>query len=137
MNAKLKSYLDDVQFYEDGVSTELIEQIHEQLDFILPQDYLNLMREFNGGEGPIGENSWLTLYRFEELVEVNKDYSLLMEQIPDYFLFGKDAADTGYAFHKQYHTYHGFGLMSSFETDPMDFCLDSLELFIEFLFHYE
>lgn len=94
------------------------------------------MKEFNGSEREIGDNSWLELFPLEELQEINESYSLLilMEQIPAYFLFGKDATDTGYAFHKVKMTFHSFGLMSNFKTDHIDFCghsfFDFLKIYI-------
>jgi len=92
------------------------------------------MQEFNGGEGEIGENSWLCLFPIEELASINENYKILMLQIPDYFLFGKDAADTGYAFHKNKKSIHAFGLMSNFETDPIEFCGNNFVEFLEYLY---
>jgi hypothetical protein len=94
------------------------------------------MKDFNGGEGEVGENSWLLLFPINELREVNKDYNFLMDDIPDYFLIGKDAADTGYAFHKTNGTFHSFGLMSNFDTDPIEFLGDDFTAFLEYLYNY-
>jgi hypothetical protein len=134
MNKKLEYYLSAVEKNE-GASTELIVEIQNKLDFELPHDYLELMKEFNGCEGEIGENSWLNMYSIEEIIEVNEDYKLLLGQIPDYFLFGKDSADTGYAFHKKNKTIHSFGLMSNFKKDPIEFCGNHFEEFIEYLYN--
>jgi hypothetical protein len=135
MNDKLKYYLSDIVKNQVGASVELIEELQNELDFKLSEDYSDLMKEFNGGEGDVGENSWLCLFPIEELATTNKDYSLLMEQIPNYFLFGKDSADTGYAFHKQNQTIHSFGLMSNFETDLITFCGNDFAEFIEYLYN--
>ncbi len=59
-----------------------------------------------------------------------------MEDIPDYFLIGKDAADTGYAFHKVQGTFHSFGLMSNFETDFIYFMGHDFYEFLETLYNY-
>ncbi|MGN6495619.1 MAG: SMI1/KNR4 family protein [Agriterribacter sp.] len=72
-----------------GVSEEAISEAQDQIGFKLPTDYINLMREFNGGEGGVGENSWLCLFPVEKLIEINKDYELVMQQIPDYFYLGR------------------------------------------------
>ena len=111
--SKLNEYFNsnDLEKSIEKASEILIKEIQDQLDFLLPKDYVDVMKDFNGGEGGIGENSWLYLFPLEELLEQNHSYKLLMKEIPDYFLFGKDAADTGYAFHKQFHTIHSFGLM--------------------------
>ncbi|AFD08097.1 SMI1/KNR4 family protein [Solitalea canadensis] len=105
MNEKINFYLNDIEKNEHRASDELIKTVQDQLDFVQPNDYIDLMKAFDGGEGEIGENSWLCLFPIEELIEINEDYKILMEQIPDYYLFGKDSADTGFAFHKQELTY--------------------------------
>lgn len=97
--------MNDIEKNEHRASDELIKTVQDQLDFVQPNDYIDLMKAFDGGEGEIGENSWLCLFPIEELIEINEDYKILMEQIPDYYLFGKDSADTGFAFHKQELTY--------------------------------
>lgn len=134
MKTELDFYLKDVVKNDIGASEEVIKKLKEQITFELPEDYLELMKEFNGGEGELGENSWLCLFPIEDLTMTNLDYGLLMDQIPDYFLFGKDAADTGYAFHKNDQTIHSFGLMSNFDTDPIEFCGKSFFEFVEYLY---
>lgn len=135
MDDKTNFYLANVVKNEDGALHASIYEFQKQSGFALPADYLNLMEEFNGGEGQVGDNSWLCLFPIEDLLAANMDYSLLMEQIPDYLLFGKDAADTGYAFHKARQTIHSFGLMSNFNTDPIEFCGNSFTEFVEYLYN--
>ena len=48
---------------------EIIEKIN---DVVLPNDYIEFMKKHNGGQGDIGE-TWLILYRLEELQEINDD----------------------------------------------------------------
>jgi hypothetical protein len=134
MDAKLNYYLHDLEKNEIGAPEALVQNLLRQLDFELPKDYIGIMLEFDGGEGEVGENSWLCLFPIEDLIPTNKAYKLLMEQIPDYFLFGKDAADTGYAFHKFNKTIHSFGLMSNFKTDYIKFCGNSFIEFVEYLY---
>ncbi|WP_025144873.1 SMI1/KNR4 family protein [Pedobacter jeongneungensis] len=118
---------------EPGALKQQFVNVEEALGTDLPKDYVAVMQEFNGGEGEIGDNSWLELFPVEQLLKINQEYHLLMEQIPEYFLFGKDAADTGYALHKQNKTYHAFGLMSNFKFDIIEFCGNSFLEFLEFL----
>jgi hypothetical protein len=135
MDNQLSILLENFWKNESGVSEAVINLLKDQIQFDLPADYINLMREFNGGEGEIGENGWLCLFPLEDLIFVNNSYILLMEQIPDYFLFGKDAADTGYAFHKTEQTIHAFGLMSDFTTDTIEFCGDTFLDFLNYLYN--
>ena len=131
MNDKLKYYLSEIVKEDTGASELAISGLQKQFGFELPATYIEVMKEFNGGEGGVGENGWLWLFSIEELPDLNKDYHSLMEQIPDYFLFGKDAADTGYAFHKKKQSVHSFGLMSDFRVDYMHFCGRNFEEFLE------
>jgi hypothetical protein len=135
MNEKLEGYLADLVKNDAEASEASILDLENQLCCILPQGYKDFMKKSNGAEGEIGENAWLCLFPVEELIKTNEDYSLLMQQIPDYFLVGKDAADTGYAFHKQNGTFHSFGLMSNFKTDPVQFCGNDFVGFIEYLYN--
>jgi hypothetical protein len=121
----------------EPISEETFNNIVERFDFKLPETYVEVMKEFNGGEGEVGQDSWLLLFSIGELNQVNEDYSLLMSDIPEYFLFGKDAADTGYAFHKTYGTFHSFGLMSNFDTDPIELLGHDFIEFLEYLYNYK
>jgi len=134
MEDKLNFFLKEIVKNEIGASDAAIVEIRRMLDFELPQEYVEIMKEFDGGEGEVGDNGWLCLFPIEDLLAINKAYSLLMEQIPKYFLFGKDAADTGYAFHKTNQSIHSFGLMSDFRTDSIEFCGNSFSEFLEYLY---
>ena len=41
----------------------------------LPNDYLEFIQQFNGGEINVGE-SYLVLHKIEELTEINQDYEI-------------------------------------------------------------
>lgn len=131
MGKEVWTLLEDIDLQE-GCSIQAIEAIQASVGFTFPSTYIKFLLQVNGYEGGVGENGWMVAYKLEELKEINEDYMLLMEQIPDYFLFGRDAADTGYAFHKRDKTFHSFGMMSNFETDNIDFCGNNFE---EFLMH--
>jgi hypothetical protein len=135
MENSLKYYFSDFDRNPSNLTPKKIEDLEKNAKLELPQEYKNTMLEFNGGEGPVGDNSWLCLYPLDKLLEINKNYELLMEQIPEFFLFGKDAADTGYAFHKSKKTFHGFGLMSDFKTDHIEFYGNTFIEFIEYLYN--
>lgn len=135
MDGKLDFYLDNIVKNQVGASDASINKLQQEADFELPKDYINVMKKYNGGEGEVGENCWLCLFPIEDLITTNKDYNLLMEQIPDYFLFGKDASDSGFAFHKINKTIHSFGLMSNFKTDHIEFCGNSFTEFVKYLYN--
>ena len=56
----------------------------------LPKQYLDFMREHNGGEGDIGE-AWLVLFPLEELEEINYDYEI-DKYLPGHIIIGSDGS---------------------------------------------
>ena len=66
----------------------------------LPDDYLDFMREHNGGEGPLGENNYGCFYRFEELEEVNDDYEV-QDNWPGYVVIGSDMGGQLWAYNPE------------------------------------
>jgi hypothetical protein len=132
MNEKLSNLL--LGFYKrlPGVSNSFILEVQERLGFEFPSDYVDVMNEFDGGEGGIGIGT-LILYSIDEMIEANNQYNYLMKHIPDFYLFGQDAADTGFAFHKRNKTAHSFGMLSDFDTDPIIFCGNNFTEFLEHL----
>lgn len=61
-------------------------EIEKINDVILPLQYINFMKKHNGGEGDIGE-TWLVLFRFEDLQEINDDYCI-EEFLPSHIIIG-------------------------------------------------
>ena len=55
----------------------------------LPMDYLCFINHYNGGEGAVGENSYMQLLSLEEVLEYNNDYELF-SYFPTSFAFGTD-----------------------------------------------
>lgn len=133
MKDKVRELLVNVELNVTTLLSEELIAIIERFNFKFPDSYLSLIKEFNGGEGEVGNESWLCLFPIEELDNINRSYGLLMSDIPDYFLIGKDTADTGYAIHKINGTFHSFGLMSNFKTDHIEFLGNDLVEFLEYL----
>jgi hypothetical protein len=78
---------------------ELLEQILANLDFTLPEDYLQFIERYNGAEGSINE-SYLQLLPVEEL----KKFNIMHETdkyAPGYFIFGSNLGGTAFAFDKK------------------------------------
>ena len=55
-------------------------------DVILPEQYIDFMKEHNGGEGDIGE-TWLVLFPLEVLQGMNDAYSI-EEFLPGHIIIG-------------------------------------------------
>lgn len=131
MDAQISFYLKDLCTEDNRVSDVEIDELQRQLECSFPTDYIEVLKEYNGGEGEVGSEGYVVFFSAKDLYEANKSwFSILLQDIPEYLLFGKDAADTGFAFHKRFHTYHAFGLMSNFDKDGVTFCGNN---FIEFI----
>ena len=82
MNADMKDMFKEFDFNE---KPEVV--ISEVNGLALPGDYLDFMREHNGGEGPLGENNYGRFFRLEELEEINNDYDV-PNSWPGYVVIG-------------------------------------------------
>ena len=78
-------------------SLALIEQCQAKLSFLLPADYVQFLQKMNGGEGSLGENAYVALWRVEELGDRNAGYEVA-EFAPGLFLFGSNGAGEAFAF---------------------------------------
>lgn len=67
---------------------------------IFPADYKEFLNMYNGGNGSVGENSYLELWAFEDIDELNKDYEVA-EFLSDIVLVGSDGGDTAYGINQK------------------------------------
>lgn len=94
----------------------------------LPDDYLDFMREHNGGEGPLGEYNYGCFYRFEELEEINDEYEV-QDNWPGYVVIGSDMSGQLWAYNPEKKIYCQ---IDSMNTDD-DTYYTQAESFEEFL----
>ena len=78
-------------------SPALIAQAQAKLSFHLPTDYVQFLQKMNGGEGSLGENAYVALWRAEELGDRNAGYEVA-KFAPGLFLFGSNGAGEAFAF---------------------------------------
>jgi hypothetical protein len=74
-----------------------IERFRVETGIDLPRDYIDFLRESDGGEGWIGPNAYVMFYRLGELAELNKAYQF-DEYSRGFFTFGSDGGGEAYAF---------------------------------------
>jgi hypothetical protein len=74
-----------------------IARCQAELRFSLPADYVQFLLRMNGGEGFLGENAYLRLWRVEELAEMDAGYHVA-EFEPEMFLFGSNGGGEAFAF---------------------------------------
>ena len=63
----------------------------------LPENYTNFLSIANGGEGFIGGNAYVILWRAEELMDMQEAYCV-SKFAPGLFLFGSDGGGEAYAY---------------------------------------
>src|SRR5258708_39033406 len=78
-------------------SPTLIAQSQAKLSFQLPADYVQFLQQMNGGEGSLGDNSYVVLSRVEQLGGMNADCEVA-EFAPELFLFGSNGAGEAFAY---------------------------------------
>ena len=80
-----------------GASAAAISECERHFGRELPKDYRDFMMITNGGEGFIGPNSYLRLWKIEELLLMNDGYDAA-NYLPDGLLFGTDGGEEAFGF---------------------------------------
>ena len=88
----LNSLLKGFSFGKESTKNDLI----ELETYSLPDDYLSMFTELNGGEGFVGEE-YLILWKAEELIPFNKEYEV-DKYAPGILLFGSNGGGEGFGF---------------------------------------
>lgn len=81
----------------EGAAPEVLQRLTAAMEAKPPDDYLDFMRQSNGGEGFVGPISYLMLWRAEEIPERNARLEV-SERAPSLLLFGSNGGDAAYAF---------------------------------------
>jgi SMI1 / KNR4 family (SUKH-1) len=86
------------EFHGNPPATEfLIRKIQKEGHVTLPSDYVEFLQKMDGGEGFIGPNAYVILWRVGELLDINKAYEV-SDYAPGLFLFGSDGGGEAFAF---------------------------------------
>lgn len=83
-----------------SVPRQSVEQVEAEAGFGFDPDYVSFLTETDGGEGHIGANSYVILWRVAELLEMNEAYEVA-EYAPGLFLFGSDGGGEAYGFDRK------------------------------------
>jgi len=75
---------------------DFVEGLSLRLGVVLPSDYLDFLRQHDGGEGFIGDN-YIVFWKAEELADFNREYEV-EKYAPDILLFGSDGGGEAYGF---------------------------------------
>lgn len=80
-------------------SQSLYQQLLDKIDFNIDEDYLDFIFKYNGAEGDIGSEAYLSLWDIENVLVCNPYYEDV-EECKDLFFFGTEGSNYGYAFEK-------------------------------------
>ena len=80
-----------------GASADAIAECERHFGREFPKDYRDFMMSSNGGEGFIGPNSYLRLWKIEELPLMNDGYEAA-NYLPNSLLFGTDGGEEAFGF---------------------------------------
>lgn len=79
-------------------SIEEINNFVSKVDFLLPDGYLNFLKDSNGAELSF-KNNHLFLWPLTDLFDLNYEYGVV-DFAPDFFIIGSNGGNTAYAVHK-------------------------------------
>lgn len=131
----LVNYLEKFQV-NGPIQKKQIEEVEEELRIKLPPDYVEFMLEANGGEGTVGDSSYLRLWRVVEIIHANKEYTV-QEISPGLVLIGSDGGGTayGYDFRNNQPKLVEVDFIGM-DIDTPFFSTDKFSDFIEYLYNY-
>ncbi len=92
----------------------------------LPDDYIEFMKNHNGGEGDIGE-SWLQLFRLEELQEMNDMYNIA-QFLPEHIIIGSNGGGEFYGINSDGEF---FIISSMFDMESLTYLCSDMNSFAE------
>ncbi|MDN3672965.1 SMI1/KNR4 family protein [Flavobacterium branchiarum] len=76
-------------------TSEEIDLFLKQIDFILPEGFIDFFIETDGADISTDEN-FILLWALTEMIQLNKDYNV-EEYAPEFFIFGSDGGDIAFA----------------------------------------
>ncbi|SDF61138.1 SMI1/KNR4 family protein [Chitinophaga filiformis] len=111
MNEHITKYIQDLTLNSSIDGTKFSEII-DSIDCNFPDDYLDFLRETNGGVGFIRDGKYVHFWRAEELIKFNDGFD---EFLPDFFLIGSDGGGTGFAIRRKEGTFVSFPFIGADE----------------------
>ena len=118
---------------EPNLNERVLKDILSELDFNPPNDYWEFIKEFNGGEGFIGTQNYLSLWKVDNLIDWNKKYDVDL-YAPGYFIFASDGGGTAYAFNKKDGSIVAFQFIGMLMDDNPVILGDTFTVFLNSLY---
>jgi len=95
--------VNNVQEYLDkfsgnpGISEEGLTKVEAEIGLTFPPDYRAFLRRMDGGEGPIGPEAYLSLWRAQDIRATNQSYNVAASA-PGFLAVGSDGGGEAYGF---------------------------------------
>ena len=96
MDKKIQDMIKNLEF-RAPVSDDVIDNFEKSSELNLPSDYKMFLKITNGGEGFIGDNSYVMFWPLKDLNELNDSYEV-DEFAPGLLLFGSNGGGEAFAF---------------------------------------
>lgn len=129
MNKNIENLTKSLE-YNQTLTEAVWNSVVSKINFKFADDYLEFMKEFNGGKGPLGENGYIQLWPFNELIEANQGYQV-DNFAPSLFLIGSDGGGAAYGVRKSTGTFIEVPFIGMSDEDAEDLG----ERFVDFLFN--
>ncbi len=88
-----------------------------KIDFKIDEDFVLFMREFNGAEGFLNNDSFILIWNIDDIIALNP-YFLDVKACVSLFFFGSDGSNLGYAFDKKNGTVVAIDFLEIMEKEP-------------------
>ena len=111
----------------DVPSHSLYTKFIEAIDFDIDGGYLTFISKYNGAEGNIGKEGYLSLWDIENVLACNPYYDDV-EDCLNLFFIGTDGANYGYAFEKTPEKIIGIDFLDIGETKPLPIANSLIDL---------
>lgn len=85
---------------KNAPNEEAFNALLKKIDFLTDKDYIDFIKKHNGAGGFLSSESYILLWNIEDLIALNPYYKD-EPQCMNYFFFGSDGSELGYAFDKQ------------------------------------
>lgn len=96
MDKKIQDMIKNLAF-RSPVSDDVIDNFEKSSKLNLPSDYKMFLKITNGGEGFIGDNSYVMFWPLKDLNDLNDSYEV-DEFAPGLLLFGSNGGGEAFAF---------------------------------------
>ncbi|MEM6434654.1 MAG: SMI1/KNR4 family protein [Cyanobacteria bacterium P01_D01_bin.115] len=78
-------------------SKATIEAVEEEVGIKFPHEYVDFLLHGNGGEGAVGDENYIRLWKVEEIPDLNREYQV-DTYAPGFLIIGSDGGGEAIAF---------------------------------------